>query len=283
VAPPLPPSAAGHGRRNALLVALAFLLAGLTAYRLGAPPESPPQSALPVLDEAAILDRRPTRSELVRLAGEDPIYVLIFPTLADQAAAMNRVAALTEKIGMPRDRLVAPEELDRAIAARGDTAATWYVAHDYTRRQLDHFFALAASNRQPLSAAELALREHLSRLAAGEYALLTISAETTGMDETMRAAVLRHEVAHGWFFTRPGFAAQVVTIWHNDLTEAERDAVRRFLASEGYDVNDARLVANEAMAYLAHTPDSRLFSPKSLGISPERAAVIRARYEAALR
>lgn len=280
-------------RHSALAVAMAGLLAALGLLAVQEWREPPPaavsgavEAALPALDEAAILDRRPERPELVRLAGEERVFVLIFPTLDQQAAAMNRVAALMEKADMPHDRLTAPDELARAIAAHGDTPGTWYLAHDYNGRQLERFFTLAAATGVALSAEEGALRDLSQRMrgvAGTEFALLTMSSEATDLDPVMRAAILRHEVSHGWFFTRPAFAARVREIWRHELSETERDAMVRFLGAEAYDTTNLELVMNEAMAYLAFTPDQRLFAPKNLGIAPERAAAIRALYQAALR
>ncbi len=249
--------------------------------------EATPAEGLPEADEAALLELRPAAPSLLRLAGQPGIFVLLFPDLAGQAAAMNRVAALVEKSGFPRDRLATPAELAAAISSRGDNANTWYLAHDYAAQSLQQFFALADRTSAPLTEAEAWLRQQLARMEAlagnQGFALLTLSGEPGNQDPAMRAAMLRHEVAHGWFFTRPAFATQVNTIWREHMNRTERTALLGFLAREGYDTANEELMANEAMAYLAFTPDRRLFRPESLGISAGRAAALRALYEAALR
>jgi hypothetical protein len=253
-----------------------------------ASPPTPPAASealrLPEADEDAILALRPAAPMLLRLASENRVFVLVFPDLASQAAAMNRVAALVEKAGFARDRLATAEELAGAIAARGDTPATWYLAHDYDAADLTRFFRLAAAGPLPLTAAEDWLRLQLPPLhdAAGAegFALLTLTA--TGTDEVMRAAVLRHEVSHGRFFTRPAFAARVLALWREGLSAEERAAFTAYLQREGYDIGNERLMANEAMAYLAFTPDTRLFTPEALGFSTDRAAALRHLYESAL-
>ncbi len=291
-------------RRGLGLLALGLILLGLgvvLAWGLNSrvpapasPPAVTPASALaeappppPEADEDGILALRPTAATLLRLAGEARIFVLVFPDLNAQAATMNRVAALVEKAGFARDRLASTEELATAIAASGDTAATWYLAHDYSAGDLARFFALAGSGAAPgLSPAEAWLGTQYARLralAGNDFALLTLTGDTSVADEAMRAAVLRHEIAHGHFFTRPGFAARTLAIWREEMTTAERDAFGRHLAREGYDTANDTLVANEAMAYLAFTPDPRLFRPEALGLSPERAAALRALYQAAAR
>ena len=237
-------------------------------------------------DEDAILAMRPAAPVLLRLAGESRVFVLVFPDLVAQAATMNRVAALVEKAGFARDRLATSEELATAIAARGETPATWYLAHDYSAADLARFFQLAASRNQALTAEEAWLQAWLAPLHRGnspdDFALLTLTATAPGSDETMRAAVLRHEVSHGRFFTRPAFAERVMAVWREGMTAEERTAFTDFLASEGYDTGNERLMANEAMAYLAFTPDPRLFKPATIGLAPERAAALRLLYERAL-
>lgn len=278
-----------------LVLAVAVLAAG--AWWHGLPQlwlPSPPPVATPAAtaeafaeaDEDAILALRPAAPLMLRLAGEARVFVLVFPDLVAQAATMNRVAALVEKAGFARDRLATAEELARAIAARGDTPATWYLAHDYSAADLRRFFQLAASGAQPLSTDEAWLQAQLPPLRASagadDFALLTLTANTGGGDEVMRAAVLRHEVAHGRFFTRPAFAARVMTLWREGLTTEERGAFTAYLAGEGYDTGNEALMANEAMAYLAFTPDPRLFKPEAIGFTTERAAALRLLYERAL-
>ena len=248
----------------------------------GPPGEAPPPEA----DEAGILAMRPGVATLVRLAGEARIFVLVFPDLSTQAMTMNRVAALVEKAGFPRDRLVSPEELQSAILASGDQPNTWYLAHDYSSADLAQFFALAARGSHPLNSAEAWLGTQLARiraLAGNDAALLTIAADSGAASEPLRPAILRHEVAHGWYFTRPAFANRVLAIWRESLTAAEREAMLRYLGQEGYDTGNERLMANETMAYLAFTPDLRIFNPESLGISAVRATLLRQLYEVALR
>ena len=281
-----------------VVLALAALAAGAGWLGLPAPAPTPtpgpapgPEAvvadavvdALAEVDEDGILALRPNAPMLLRLSGEGRVFVLVFPDLAAQAATMNRVAALVEKAGFPRDRLATAEELAGAIAARGDTPATWYLAHDYSAADLARFFRLAAGRNQPLTAEEGWLQARLAPLlGGGDFALLTLTATASGSDDAMRAAVLRHEVSHGRFFTRPAFAAQVMALWREGMTAEERAAFTEFLAGEGYDTGNEQLMANEAMAYLAFTPDIRLFKPAAIGLGPERAAALRRLYEKAL-
>jgi hypothetical protein len=95
------------------------------------------------------------------------------------------------------------------------------------------------------------------------------------MDAPARQVILRHEIGHGRFFTEPGYAELALRVWRDLLTEAERAAFRRWLASEGYDATTETLMANEAQAYLLHTQDRRFFHAGLVGM--EEADIARLR------
>ncbi|QYU66008.1 homocysteine S-methyltransferase family protein [Leptolyngbya sp. 15MV] len=102
------------------------------------------------------------------------------------------------------------------------------------------------------------------------------------LDMRARAAMLRHELSHGEFFTNPSYAAQVWRFWREMLTATERDRFRAALAQASYDPALEEVMANEAHAFLFHTPDERFFSPASVGLAPERIAALRAAFIAGL-
>ncbi|WP_149536216.1 hypothetical protein [Siccirubricoccus phaeus] len=284
-APEVPPAAT---RRPAGLLiggglAVAALLGGLLWVLLpGAPPGPAPEIATapprpvppasPLLEEAAILLLQAEQPRMVRVKSNPRVFVLLFTGLEQQGAALNRIAALVEKRGLPRDRLLNEAELAAAIAASGDTPATWFYGHDYRLADLTRFFALAERDRVALNEAELwvrdRLREAVAQVAPGE-SLALVSAANAGprMDAAMRAAILKHELSHGHYFTWPGFAEHVHMVWRDRFTEADRQALTSFLGREGYDTGNAELMANEAMAYLLFTPDARIFSAAALGVA----------------
>jgi hypothetical protein len=256
-----------------------------------APPEAPPAAlppppsrlaALPpLLDVAAIAAHRAAAPALLRLADNPAIFILDFPTLEAQGAALNRVAALVEKAGMPRDRVVSEAALQAAIAAAGDTQATYYFGHNYRGADLDRFFRLAARDGMPLSAAEAWVEVQL-RLARGllpegqEIALVSVAAPGPAMDEAARANILRHELSHGHVATRPAYAEHVRRVWREGFTAAERAAFRQFLTREGYDAANEEVMLDEAQAYLLHTPDPRFFTPAHVGMEPAQIERLRA-------
>lgn len=308
--PPLPAKLAGSRRVPVVLVAAGGLLvAGMAAaawlWRQSGPPDPPPKpdtiamaplpapiirpipdapSTMPgpvLASEDAIRGHRATEPTLFRLAANPRVFVADFPGLEPQASALNRVAALVEKAGAPRDRVLTDAELVTAIMRSGETPATYYYGHNYRGRDLERFFALAARDGIVLTTEEEWLRRQVLRMRAlvpaeEEFALVSVPGIEGRVDESMRQAILHHELGHGHFFTNPAFAAHVAQVWREVFTEGERARFRAFLAREGYDPTLEDVMMNEAMAYLVFTPDQRFFSPAHAGLEDARAEVLRA-------
>jgi hypothetical protein len=296
------------GRGTALPLALgAVVLAGAVAaggawwWRSGDPAEPPPKpeqpavATAPAVPRAAvlaeigpaiasqddILAHRAAAPTMFRLDANTRIFVADFPNLDRQGAAFNRTAALIEKAGLPRDRLLDDAALAAAIARSGDTAATYYYGHNYRGRDLERFFALADRDGIALTPDERWLREEVARIrrlvpAPAEFAVISVPGLEERVDEAMRRAILQHEIGHGHFFTDARFAAHVERVWRETFTEAERTGFRAFLAREGYDPGIEEVMVNEAMAYLIFTPDPRFFTPSHAGLTDARADVLRA-------
>jgi hypothetical protein len=249
-------------------------------------PAPAPAFALGFADEAAILADPAEHLSLFRFAADPRIVVLDFPALAPQGRMFNRVAALTEKAGLPRDRVLSDDELATAIRASGDTPATFYYGHDYPAAALVRFFALADRDRVALDADEERLRALVRQLGwfdanspnteAGG-ALISLSREGADPDITAsaRAAILHHELSHGAFFVDPAYAEYTRNFWRTALTQAEREAVTRFLATEDYDSADDTLMVNEMQAYVMFTDDPHFFLPSNFGMSAARRAALR--------
>lgn len=265
-----------QARRRWLLPLAAAAVAGATgtallllpddAPRPGEPTTRPPDPDPPLRTEAELAAPPPADPTMVRLAENPRVFVLLFPDLETQAASLNRVAALVEKAGLPRDRVLPDAELAEAIARTGSAPTHWFLGHDYRGRDLARFFALAARDGIALNPGETWLRAAFLRARAlvapeEEVALISVGGPGQGFDATLRAVILRHEIGHGHYFTRPDFAAHVRHVWDRRFTDAERAAFREFLGREGYDTNDDELMANETMAYLLFTPDARFFRP----------------------
>jgi hypothetical protein len=240
------------------------------------PAPAAPAFAVRTANEAEIREHVADTLTVFRFAANPNIIVLDFPTLLQQGLMLDRVAALQEKAGLPRDRVLTDAELDAAIRERGDTIATFYYGHDYSAAALARFFELADRQHIALNEQEEKLRALVRQLgwfAPGALGGL-ISIPRVGADPNVtmsaRAAILRHELSHGEFFSDPAYAAYVRGFWRTDLTEAERAGVRRFLGSEDYDTADEELMLNEMQAYVMFTLDPQFFRASDAGMTDQR-------------
>lgn len=298
----LSPSRQG-GRRGllaggaAVLVVLAVAAAWTFWPRPAPPPAVPatapmppaPHAAAPapvaafapvMADEATIRADVPDHLTVFRFAPDPAVVVLDFPTLHEQGAMLNRVAALIEKAGLPRDRLLTDAELAAAIRRSGDTPDTYYYGHDYSAAELARFFALAESGHVALNPEENRLRallRQLGWLAPGAMgAVISVprvpQVGVTALDASARAVILHHELSHGLFFTDPAYAAFARQFWTTALTAGERDRMRKFLGGEGYDTGDEMLIINETQAYLMFTDDPRFGKSGDFGMTQARRA-----------
>jgi hypothetical protein len=246
-----------------------------------------PRPAAPMLDAATplrtmreILGHRAEHPTLLRLAENPRVFVGDFPTLAAQAAALNRVAALIEKANAPRDRILNDAETARLIAETGQPAEEYYLGHNYRGEDLVRFFTLLTRQGLPRRAEEARVEAWLAEIRRqvpdGEVALITVPRPDGVVDGPAREAILRHEIAHGFYFVDPLFAGYVRRSWTERFPPAAREGFRRFLAAEGYDTANADLVINETMAYLLFTPDPRFFDPSMVGLDPDAIEALRA-------
>ena len=281
------------------------------AAPLAAPMSTPVAASAPVIATPAgfpaftveQLRAEPPGSDwLVRwLAGETQVLVIEFPDLPAQGRALNRVAALVEKSGGARDRVLADAELLALIRASGDTEASFFLGHDYRATDLARFFTLAAAQHVALNADEQRLRVLLAQAhllneaqpgsftGAEPGALVSFSAANPAaarpderIDALRRASVMEHELSHGRFFTDTAYREHCGFFWRQLLTEPEREAWRRYLASQGYDRGNEELMINETQALLMHTPDTRDFNAAQLRWSDAELEGLRERFRLGL-
>lgn len=258
---------------------------------------APDEQTLPRLSLSELLAGHSSEWRLARLRENPAVMVIEFPGLAEQGAAMNRLAAFLEKAGAPRDRVLDDSALAALIAGHGDNAQSFYQGHDYTDTGLARFFALARAQSIALSESEQKLRRKLidagllSRDAEatgqGPQVLITFTAvqpddPATPIDETIdaerRATVLRHEASHGRFYTSPAYREHCVRLWREVLTERQRESIRSYLAGIGYDRQNEELMLNEAQAFLMNTADVRAFNAAGVGMTEEELAELRKRF-----
>ncbi len=244
-------------------------------------PAPPPAIAETLADEAAILANRADSISVFRFKPNPAILVLDFANMEQQGRMLNRVAALVEKAGQPRERVLSDGELAEAIRAAGATAATYYYGHDYRISDITRFFLLADSGDVALTADEQWLRGLVRRESGrpdGALALISIPQAGADVDLASRAVILHHELSHGEYFTNLAYATYVHRFWRDVMREPERAQFRRWLASEGYDPGLDDLIINETQAYLMHTHDDRFFSARSVGLAEDRMAQLQAMF-----
>ena len=246
-----------------------------------APPAATPPAAVPAFiirtaDRRQILADVPDHLTVFRFAANPRIVVLDFPSLRMQGLMLDRVAALIEKAGLPRDRVVSEAELLAAIHAHGDTVSTYYYGHDYSAADLARFFALAKRDHVTLNPQEQRLHALMSQLGwfapgvqAGLITLPRLGANPYVTQEA-RSVILSHELSHGEFFSDPAYAAYVRHFWARTLTASERAGMRQFLGKEEYDTADRTLMLNEMQAYVMFTRDPVFFRAADIGISDAR-------------
>jgi hypothetical protein len=266
--------------RMAAVAAAALGLAVTAAALLALAPRAP--TLPPLADEPAILAAQGDHLTLFRFTPAPTILVAVFPSMHAQALALDRAAAFIEKSGFPADRVV-PEPTFRAmLAARNENFDTFYVGHDYRIADLAAFYTQADRDGVALGPEELAL-QHVIAGVPDARALITLPANGAGgLDADAHAAVLSHELAHGAYFTNPAYAAYVTRFWAETMNEAERQAFRAYLGRKGYRTANEDLMQNETQAYLAFTPDTRLFSPRRVAIGADGVAALRSRFIAGL-
>ena len=247
-------------------------------------PAGPPPLAIQTATEQDILRHVPTGLTVFRFADDQRILVLDFASLYQQGLMLNRVAALIEKAGQPRDRVLSDAELTQAIRADDATPETYYYGHDYSAASLRRFFTLVDDERLPLDPEEATLRRLLEQTdwfkpntQAGLISIPAVGADAN-VTLTARGTILHHELSHGMFFSDADYAGFVHHFWNAALTEDERGGVRRFLGSEGYDTGYEELMYNEMQAYLMFTRDPAFFTPERVGMTPRRLADLQTQF-----
>ena len=208
----------------------------------------------------------------------------------------NRLVALIERIGAPRERVLGNDELAGFIRSVGKTEATLAYGNDFLVSELVVFFNLAELGNVELNQEELALSRYLldQRLMVrrnGFYQALISSAvilslpqERTakpGLPEVTalaRRTILAHELSHAEYYTNPSYVNFCRHFWRAVMTEPERAAFRQFLSRGGYNPDNEEMMINESQAYLMHTPDTRAFSARLIGLGETEIEALRGKF-----
>lgn len=261
---------------------------GLPAYRLPAPVAASYDEILAQPKNSGVA--------VFEYEGRPAITIIDFPTLAEQGRMFNRVVALIERVGAPRERVLGNDELANFIRAVGKTDTTFAWGNDFLIGELVVFFNLADLGNVPLNAEELALRDYLIErsfivLRTGFYqarrsraVILSIPRESSGgqgeppVSSLARRTILTHEISHAEYYTNPLYAAYCRRFWNGVMTEQQRAAFRRFLAQESYNPDNEEMMINEMQAYLMYTPDPRAFNPRLVGLTEQEIETLRRRF-----
>lgn len=245
---------------------------------------------------AEILANRTQAVMVFQYEGRHSITVIDFPSLNEQGKMFNRVVALIERMGAPRERVLGNEELAQFIRSVGKTESTLAYGNDFLIGELVVFYNLAELGGIELNKEELALRQFLieRRLIihrTGFYqalmpqaVILSIPQESGGggggppVSPLARKTILSHEISHAEFYTNPAYASYCRHFWRSTLTEAQRKAFRKFLSLSSYNPDNEEMMINESQAYLMYTPDPRAFNAAMLGLSDKEITVLRQRF-----
>jgi hypothetical protein len=280
-----PPNKQFAPARTALIASAGFLLALAAAAGAWSYFFRPTQIVIDTETEAQIDAAQPCALKISRFAADPSIVVIDFPSLTAQGLMLDRVAALIEKAGLPRDRVLGDVELREAIYNCGDTIESYYYGHDYKAADLKKFFQLADADHIALNGGELWLKNLLLQLGwmlpNANGALITLPAAGGPIDPHMRAVILHHEISHGAFYTIPIYARYATDFW-NSLTAADRAAFTSFLGRQGYDTSNTSLMLNETQAYLIFTRDPLFFDAAAVGMTNAQINILRTGYIAGI-
>ncbi|MBS1198960.1 MAG: hypothetical protein H6R18_2745 [Proteobacteria bacterium] len=243
-----------------------------------------------VADFNAILNSQASEVGVFFYQGRQSIVLIDFPDLSAQGRMFNRLVALIERIGAPRERVLSNEELAGFIRSTGSTESNFAYGNDFLVSELVVFFNLADLGSVVLTAEELALRQFLIDqklmvMRMGFYQALRPRAVVLSLPQVKapvtplaRRTILAHELAHAEFYTNAKYAGYCRYFWAKVMSEAERESFRQFLGRSGYNPENREMMINEMQAYLMHTPDERAFSPKRLGLNAKQVDALRQKF-----
>lgn len=247
-------------------------------------------------DYTTVLNNKNNKVSVFDYGGRSLILIVDFPTLAEQGSMFNRVVALIERIGAPRERVLDNEELAQFIRSVGKTGATLAYGNDFLVAELVVFFNLADMSGIQLTTQEVALRQLLVdrrlmslrnsfyQAVTPQAVILSLPQESSGgpgnppVSALARRTILMHEISHAEFYTNPLYANYCRQFWRNIMTEDQRAAFRKFLSGSSYNPDNVEMMVNETQAYLLYTPDSRAFNAKLVGLRDKEVEGLRTKF-----
>jgi hypothetical protein len=273
------------------------LVAGALAFGCAWGDDSfPPLPAVVAGDYSAVLNAMPGNLSVFDYEGRNSILIIDFPSLLDQGRMFNRVVALIERMGAPRERVLSNADLAAFIKSVGKTEATLAYGNDFMIAELVVFFNLAEIGNIQLTAQELALRQFLLdrrlmiyrngffQAVSPKSVILSIPQISGGgpgsppVNVLARRTILSHEISHGEYYTNPQYTSYCRQFWKESMTDPQRAAFRKFLSSSSYNPDNEEMMINEGQAYLMYTPDPRAFSAKLVGLSDKEISALRRKF-----
>ena len=255
---------------------------------------------IPGISRDELVLKRTTELKIYYDAENKNVLIFDFPNLHQNGLMFNRMLAFVEGPGVTRDALLCDRDLLKFIEKRKLTFETFSFGNDFSVKDMVTFFNLAKRSSVNLNREEIRLRNILLDQKfmkvgpSGEFsttpvekAVISItqlqpddpSTDTNELiDIDIRRALLMHEMSHGEFYTNKAYRDYCKDFWYHKMSERERDAFKKMLMENSYDVTNEVLCINEMQAYLMNTPDKRLFSADSLGISEDELTRMRQKF-----
>lgn len=254
-----------QGRRRhvrviaAIAGSVAVLAASIGAFLALRP--APPKLA----GESAIFHHVPLRFTVFRFRHDRKILVIDCPSLHEQGLMFDRIAALVEKAGVPKNRVLTEAQFSAVLARTHQTIGSYYYGNDYDAAALRRFYRLGRKEGIHLTPQERRLEAIIRRAgfltqdAVGAVISLPRAGHGRRVGLRARAVILRHELSHGAYYTNAAYRDFVHHFVSHDMTATERQHFVAFLGREGYDTREHWLMVNETQAYLVFTPDREFF------------------------
>lgn len=231
------------------------------------------------------------------LANNSDIIIFDFPSLAQQGRTFNRMVAMIERLGAPHDRVLTNQELADFIRSLGRLPTTFAFGNDFRVSECVRFFNLAADGGIELNQDENTLKDFLvaNDLMKEKYnfyqgtwpdkVILSLpqvqaggSSNGVAISPEIRAAIMKHELAHGEYYSNNAYAEYCIKFWMSVMNDDQRKAFRKYLGGKNYDTSDEELMINETQAYLFHTPEGSAFDPKKVGLPLDEIKTLRAKF-----
>lgn len=239
---------------------------------------------VPKAGEAQIFNHIGKTFAVFRFRDDPLILVVDCPDLYQQGMMFDRVAALIEKASTSRNHVLTQAEFGQTLRAAHKTVATYYYGDDYRASALRKFFRLAAAQHLALTHQEIRL-EHIARRegflkphANGAIISIPQAAGSKRISWRSRAVILRHELAHGAYFTIASYRRFVHHFYNTQMTPAQQNDFKAFLVRDGYDPHDHDLIVNETIAYMVFTRDPNYFNAQAVGLTDAALTSLRQRF-----